>query len=87
MSLEVHSVGQCPKGMSLHSVACNLVDLAGEAGIIKEGDVGEAMLLEVVSEGGVARSDGVGEDGNGVNVLADEVFELRARHICNISTK
>lgn len=73
--------------MRLDSAAGHLVDLAGEAGIIKERDVGEAMLLEVVSEGGVARGHGAGEDGNGVNVLADEVLELRARHICGISIK
>lgn len=87
LSLEVHSVGQRPKGMGFDSVAGDLVDLAREAGIIKERDVGEAMLLEIVSEGRVAGSDGAGENGNCVNVLADEVFELRARHICDISIK
>ena len=87
LRLEVHAVGERPERMRLHSVAGHFVDLAGEAGVIKEGDVGEAVLLEVVAEGRVARGHGAGEDGDGVHVLADEVLELGARHNADISTK
>lgn len=87
LRLEVHAVGERPKRMRLHSVAGHLVDLAGEAGVIKEGDVGEAVLLEVVAEGRVAGGYGAGEHGDRVDVLADEVLELGTRHTADISIK
>lgn len=87
LRLEVHLVGERPKRMRLHSAAGHLVDLAGEAGVIKERDVGEAVLLQIVAEGRVAGGYGGGEHGDRVDVLADQVLELGARHIVDISIK
>ncbi len=52
-----------------------LLDFAGKAFGGEERDVCEAMLLEVVIEGGVSGGDGGGEGGDGVYVLVDEVLE------------
>lgn len=87
LGLEVHAVGQRPERVRLHSAAGHLVDLAGEAGVIKERDVGEAVLLQVVAKGRVAGGYGAGEDGDRVDVLADQVLELGARHAVDISIK
>jgi hypothetical protein len=82
---EIDSVRDAPEGLLLAGCHSQLTELLGEPLVVEQRDVGEAMPGEVVVEGRVARGDSRRQNGDGVDVFCEEVFQRRARH-CSYDT-
>ena len=87
LSLEVDSIGDGPEVVLLHWVGADLLYFGGEAIIVEEGDVREAMLEQVVVEGGVPWGDCGWKYWNGVNVLVNEVLNWGSWHCYDMIIK
>ena len=70
----VDFIGDAPQVVFFDWVASDSADLVSEPRIVEKGYFCEAVFLEVLVEGRVARSYGLGKDRESIDVLRDQVL-------------